>query len=335
MIRFSYRDGNGSEKADELSYGEKAFPKGIPPAVKGLKVSSSNGSPVISWQSGGEPTFAFVVIRGPEATMPNFNPAHASAPELGDGAPDQVIYVGHDLSFVDSESSNGQVLYYKVVPRSSSLYYGAAATVQFNPLTEGLGINSDCAEGEVNQRACGINGNGLESQVCSGGSFGEWEACIDLDSCANGSTSSTSCGLNGSGAMSLTCVNGQRSNSGSCSDPDQCQNGSTSNTTCGLNNRGSQALLCKNGRWSTSGSCSDPDQCRNGSSSSTSCGLNNRGSQALLCQNGRWSNSGSCSDPDQCRDGATKSEACGYLNFRTQKYVCQGGRWVTSGGCNF
>ena len=74
---------------------------------------------------------------------------------------------------------------------------------------------------------------GLQSRACVEGAWGEWDGCADAADCADGDVEGRACGLNGRGAQSRSCVDGAWSVYGPCEDTDVCADGSDESEECG------------------------------------------------------------------------------------------------------
>jgi len=119
---------------------------------------------------------------------------------------------------------------------------------------------SPCLPGDTRQIPCGINGNGLQSQICLDGEWQNQGTCVDDDICKNGSTQQVACGINGRGSQAQECVDGQWVDEGTCVDPDECVDYDTRTISCGVNDKGKQAQICIEGHWVNDGDCIVPPQ---------------------------------------------------------------------------
>ncbi len=115
-----------------------------------------------------------------------------------------------------------------------------------------------CVTNDTRQVPCGLNGNGLQSQICIGGQWQNQGICVDDDVCVNGNSQDISCGINGRGIQSQDCVDGQWVDDGLCNDPDECLDGETQEVSCGANDTGTQAQECVLGQWENIGGCRMP-----------------------------------------------------------------------------
>ncbi len=115
--------------------------------------------------------------------------------------------------------------------------------------------NASCSFGDSRQIACGINGDGLQSQTCLGGEWQDQGTCVDDDVCLNGDTQDIACGINGAGQQAQDCVSGQWVNDGACVDDDVCLNDDTQTIPCGDNDAGDQDQICTLGQWVNDGDC--------------------------------------------------------------------------------
>ncbi len=118
--------------------------------------------------------------------------------------------------------------------------------------------------------------------------------------CEEGGIRGVPCGLNGNGVQPQACTGGRWVDSGPCDDPDACTNGDRHELPCGLNGRGTTVDECVNGQW-TIGECLDPDACVDGDSTVVACGKKDAGRQARQCQQGQWVDVGECIQPGRWR----------------------------------
>ncbi len=115
-----------------------------------------------------------------------------------------------------------------------------------------------CVTNETRQIPCGLNGNGLQSQICIGGEWQNQGDCVDDDVCVNNATQEVSCGLNGRGSQTQICVDGQWQNDGDCTDPDVCIDNEERVVPCGINDSGTQDQRCVLGQWENISGCRVP-----------------------------------------------------------------------------
>ncbi len=115
-----------------------------------------------------------------------------------------------------------------------------------------------CVPNETRQIPCGVNGNGVQSQICVGGQWQDQGDCLDDDICKNGATQEVACGLNGRGFQPQVCVDGQWVDEGACNDPDECVDTDTRVVSCGTNNAGTQQQQCVLGHWENISGCVVP-----------------------------------------------------------------------------
>ncbi len=115
--------------------------------------------------------------------------------------------------------------------------------------------NAACSFGDSRQIACGLNGDGLQSQTCLGGEWQDQGNCVDDDVCVNGTPQDIACGINGRGIQSQDCTDGQWVNDGACNDPDECVDNDTQTIACGDNDAGKQDQICTLGQWVNDGGC--------------------------------------------------------------------------------
>jgi len=193
-----------------------------------------------------------------------------------------------------------------------------------------------CAEGEIDQRPCGLNTRGLEERTCAAdGTYGPWGACSDTDECFDDVSQTQACGVQGNGEQQRTCNIGRWSAWAPCDDPDrECADGTVETVPCGLNGRGVQAHACEGGRYGAWSECMDPDTCVDSSVDTGACGVNRRGQRSRICFEGEFGEFGACRDPDACRDGSTERRACGINGRGTEARRCDAGQWSDYADCD-
>lgn len=120
--------------------------------------------------------------------------------------------------------------------------------------------NAPCSPNDTRQIPCGLNNDGLQSQICVGGNWQDQGICVDDDVCVNGTSQDIACGINGDGIQSQDCVDGQWVNDGTCVDDDVCENGTEQTIDCGVGGKGDQAQDCVDGQWVNDGDCVMPPQ---------------------------------------------------------------------------
>jgi len=120
--------------------------------------------------------------------------------------------------------------------------------------------NAPCSPNDTRQIPCGINGAGLQSQICIGSDWQNQGICVDDDVCKNGEEQDIACGINNDGIQSQDCVDGQWVNDGACVDDDVCENGTEQTIPCGDGGKGDQAQDCVDGQWVNDGDCVMPSQ---------------------------------------------------------------------------
>lgn len=123
---------------------------------------------------------------------------------------------------------------------------------------------SECAEGTVEVRSCGLNGSGKERRRCERQLWPAFDACVDPDQCVYGTSREVACGLNGRGVGYEYCLGslaGTYFGNDSyyypfvCSDTDLCTDGEASVRACGEENDGAVPILCVEGQWVDDGEC--------------------------------------------------------------------------------
>ncbi len=193
---------------------------------------------------------------------------------------------------------------------------------------------TECINGVVEERPCGLNGNGVQSRSCEDGRWSEPGECEDPDECIDGQMQSEECGEQANGTRARACVGGRWGQFGPCDDPDRaCEGAEEEELPCGINGRGLQSHTCVDGRWGPFEDCVDPDNCVDGSMARGACGLNERGAQIRECVEGRFGEWSECVDPDVCVDDATEEEACGLEGNGVRSRRCLGGQWGGFGEC--
>jgi hypothetical protein len=78
---------------------------------------------------------------------------------------------------------------------------------------------ADCSGDDTQETACGLNGRGVQAQVCVAGAWSDSGECLDPDLCVDATTQpgTTACGLNDLGTLSETCTLGSWVASEACS----------------------------------------------------------------------------------------------------------------------
>ncbi len=106
--------------------------------------------------------------------------------------------------------------------------------------------------GATRQIGCGLNGKGLQQQLCTDGFWLNQEACADPDVCTNTTTGHPEphnidivCGLNKRGHFMHDCVGGQwiLRQPKKCEDTDQCIDGECQSAPHAV------SFFCVNGHW--------------------------------------------------------------------------------------
>lgn len=120
--------------------------------------------------------------------------------------------------------------------------------------------NAPCSPNDTRQIPCGINGDGLQSQICVGSEWKDQGVCVDDDVCKNGNEQDVPCGINDAGVQAQDCIGGQWVNDGTCVDDDVCKNGTEQTIDCGAGGKGDQAQDCVDGQWVNDGDCVMPPQ---------------------------------------------------------------------------
>ncbi len=186
----------------------------------------------------------------------------------------------------------------------------------------------ECADGETDEEACGINGNGTRLRSCVGGAWSAFGPCSDPDEmCADGDTEEVACGLNGRGLTRRECDGARWGPFDECDDPDDCVDDAEEDDGCGLNGRGVSTRQCIDGEWFQPGGCDDPDECTDGDADFGECGPNGRGREERRCDEGQWSD-WVCDDGDVCEDGEMElADACGINGRGEATRQCDDGRW--------
>ena len=119
----------------------------------------------------------------------------------------------------------------------------------------------ECAIDERREQACGLNGNGIQSEICEDEGWITSGNCDDPDVCAEESVRPSACGLNGAGNLEQRCIAGTWVDSTECMDPDECANGDTrvllGGGSCGAPDFeiGVELETCVTGQWSAEGEC--------------------------------------------------------------------------------
>jgi len=186
---------------------------------------------------------------------------------------------------------------------------------------------SACDQDATRERPCGLNGRGLQAQVCNRGAWVNQGACIDDDICIDEDRRYVEC-ADDEGAQPQLCVEGAWVDDGSCID-DLCEHGEERVIACGLNGNGTRAQVCVNGFWVGDGGCVDDDVCVDDDERSLACGYNGRGLRTQRCVDGDWTDVGECADSDVCFDGAMGDlEICPDFDLCTSVSHCIEGRWV-------
>lgn len=191
-----------------------------------------------------------------------------------------------------------------------------------------------CKNNEIKTIDCGLNKNGILTQICKNNVWENEGICNDDDICLNGIVNEIQCGLNNNGIIYDVCQDGNWIHVTTCLGDDICEEETTQIINCGLNGNGKKHQICTNGSWIDSEECYDNDVCLNNSSQIINCGLNNSGSQEQLCTNGSWINSGNCIDVDICENNSERDILCGLNNTGIQHQLCENGIWINIDDCN-
>ncbi len=183
-----------------------------------------------------------------------------------------------------------------------------------------------CREGQVETRACGLNGAGEHNRYCERERWSPWEVCEDPHECMNGASDTEGC-PEGGGERVRPCINGQWGEWRGCQEA-ACEDGEERIGLCGINNTGLQQERCREGHWTEQGGCADPDECLEGSEEVAACGVQDGGRKKRNCVDGRWTAWSPCQDPDaHCEDGAVEEVPCGFNRNGRQRHTCEGDSW--------
>lgn len=170
----------------------------------------------------------------------------------------------------------------------------------------------ECQAGGSREVPCGLNGRGMQRQVCVEGRFQDFGDCIDPDVCTDEDELPEACGLNGRGVATATCVAGAWV-PGDCVDPDECQDGDARTVACGTGGAGSGDQECVEGAWTNDGGCRNAGrwQCVEGKCralhGATSCGNGScepkTGESPQSCPADCGGFAGTSGQDARCRDG--------------------------------
>ncbi len=203
-----------------------------------------------------------------------------------------------------------------------------------------------CVIGDMRDlvNSCGINGQGIQPQVCLDGQWQNNNGCLDEDTCRNGATDQEFgvCGFENTGYFNRICQNGAWVRQGGCQGVGVCAQGDmrTIPMSCGKNGTSALPQVCENGNWiSLHEMCFDVDECINGQNRSVAC--ETIGMRFEECVGGLWSEVTACGENiSLCTLGEprTVSNACGFNGRGEQLQLCQTGQngepaWVPNGMC--
>jgi hypothetical protein len=172
-----------------------------------------------------------------------------------------------------------------------------------------------CEPGSREEVPCGLNRRGRQAHDCGeDGRWGPFDACADPDVCVEDGTLTRACGLNGNGVETQTCLEGQWGAWGACDDDDECVNDQMQGQRCGLNLRGAQQRVCAAGRWGAFNECDDPDVCTDGDVENEACpDDDDRTRRCLRGQWDAWTECGArpvCPDPENPTCPGPRPERC-------------------------
>lgn len=200
-----------------------------------------------------------------------------------------------------------------------------------------------CTEGSMQdgETPCGLNNEGVYTQVCENGAWVNTSDCTGTDECLTGNVQDgeTACGLNDNGVYEQICENGSWADTDTCNDADICTNGDIQDgmTVCGLNDEGIYLEECTDGAWLETTTCTGTDVCENGTvqNGQTECGLNDEGVLTQTCTDGTWVDTTDCTGTDICLNGDYQNSQtqCGLNNEGVFLEDCISGAWVITENC--
>jgi hypothetical protein len=119
----------------------------------------------------------------------------------------------------------------------------------------------ECAPGTSESRACQVGQRaGQQTRACAGGLWDAWGVCIPDPDCVAGQVQERACGLNGRGLQSRGCVDGSYGDWGGCVDADVCVDAATRTQPC-VGVLADQVSTCVAGQWGTYSVCPPPGPC--------------------------------------------------------------------------